>query len=112
MADEQNALLKRVLEEVVSGRDLLGRRIDDVQERVETLRNQTLSNFDGTFQRLERIESGTSSVAAALARVEVAVDGERSRRSELRQELIVLRERLEKLERRLEDLDADSAEPH
>jgi hypothetical protein len=76
-----NALLKRILDEVVNGRDLLGRRIGDVQERVETLRNQTLSNFDGTFQRLERIESESSSISAGLLRVERAIDSEQSRRN-------------------------------
>jgi hypothetical protein len=73
MADEGSegtALLQRILHEVVSGRDLLERRIDSVQERVETLRDQTHSNFDGTFQRLERIEIESTSISAALARVE------------------------------------------
>lgn len=115
MADEGNegnALLKRILDEVVSGRDLLERRIDGVQERVETLRDQTHSNFDGTFQRLERIESESISISAALSRVERAVETEQARRIELRQELIALRERIDKIERRLDDLDADGAETH
>jgi hypothetical protein len=48
------------------------------------MRDQTYSNFDGTFQRLERIEIESTSISAALARVERAVDSEQARRNERR----------------------------
>jgi hypothetical protein len=82
VANEPDNLLKRVLDEVLDGRRALSEGIDGVRNRLESFRDETLTNFDGVFLRLENVESE------------------------------VLNVRIATLEKRLADLDGDSAEPH
>jgi hypothetical protein len=70
-------LLKRLLDEVLEGRRELGEGIDGVRTRLDSFREETLSNFDGAFLRLENVESEVHAISAALARVERAAEGVR-----------------------------------
>jgi chromosome segregation ATPase len=104
-------LLKRVLEEVLEGRRALGEGIDGVRNRLESFRDETLSNFDGVIVRVENVESEIQAISAALARLERAVEEDRPIRETLRQEIGRLKDRLASLEKRLAELDGDSTEP-
>ncbi|MGH7663388.1 MAG: hypothetical protein ACRENI_03690 [Gemmatimonadaceae bacterium] len=112
MADQQEDLVRRILDEVVEGRRALEERIDGVQESLDQFRLETLANFDAVFQRLERLESEYHALAAGLARLENEVRSERLEREKVRAEIASLRERIAELERRLAQLEADTAEPH
>ena len=70
MANEADDLLKRLLDEVLEGRRALGEGIEGVGNRLDSFRNETLSNFDGVFGRIENVESEIQAISAAVARVE------------------------------------------
>lgn len=112
VANEPNDLLSRILEEVLDSRRALGEGIDGVGGRLDSFRNETLTNFDGAFLRLETVESELHAVSAALTRLERSVEGDRPRGELLREEIQIVKERLSALEKRLADLDGASAEPH
>lgn len=112
MADEPDGLLNRLLQEVLEGRRALAEGIDGVRNRLDSFRDETLTNFDGAFLRLENLESEVQAVSAALARVERAAERDRPLGETIRLEIERLKERLATLEKRLADLDGDSAEPH
>ena len=75
MADDDSEMLKRILGEVVESRRVLEARLDDVQARAASSRDETLSNFDGSFQRLEALESESRALSAGLSRVERTLEG-------------------------------------
>jgi chromosome segregation ATPase len=112
VANEPNDVLMRILQEVLDSRRVLGEGIDGVGGRLDSFRNDTLTNFDAAFRRLENVESELHAVSAALTRLEQSVEGDRARRELLRAEIQTVKERLAALERRLADLDGDSADPH
>ncbi|MCA1732562.1 MAG: hypothetical protein LC732_03060, partial [Acidobacteria bacterium] len=112
VANEADDLLKRLLDEVLEGRRALGEGIEGVGNRLDSFRNETLSNFDGVFLRLENVESEIQAVSAALARLERAAEEDRPRRESLRLEIERLKQRLATLERWLADHEGESTEPH
>jgi chromosome segregation ATPase len=111
VANEADDLLKRILDEVLDGRRALGESIGQVGKRLDSFRDETLSNFDGTFLRLENVESEVQAISAALARLERAVEGDRTARETLRLEIGKLKERLMTLEKRLSELEGNSVDP-
>ena len=70
MANEADDLLKRLLDEVLEGRRTVGEGIEGLGNRIDSFRNETLSNFDGAFGRIENVESEIQAISAAVARVE------------------------------------------
>jgi hypothetical protein len=68
VASEADDLLKRILDEVHDGRRALGESIGHVGMRLDSFRDETLSNFDGTFRRLENVESEVQAISAAFFR--------------------------------------------
>jgi hypothetical protein len=73
VAKEADDLLKRLLDEVLEGRRALGEGIEGVGNRLDSFRNETLSNFDGVFGRLENVvESEIQAISAALCRASKA----------------------------------------
>lgn len=112
MANEADDLLKRLLDEVLEGRRALGEGIEGLGDRLDSFRNETLSNFDGVFGRLGKVESEIQAVSAAVARLERAAEEDRPRREWLRLEIEHLKQRLATLEKRLADHEGDSTEPH
>jgi hypothetical protein len=65
--NEPNEMLKRILEEVLDSRRALGEGIDGVGVRLDSFRNDTLTNFDAAFLRLETVESELHAIIAAHA---------------------------------------------
>lgn len=111
VASEADDLLRRVLDEVLEGRRALGEGIEGVRNRLDSFRDETLSNFEGVLLRLESAESEIQAISAALSRLERAVQDDRPSREMLRLEIGRLKERLSALEKRLADLDGESAKP-
>jgi hypothetical protein len=68
VANEADDLLKRILDEVIDGRGALGESIGHVGKRLDSFRDETLSNFDGTFLRLENVESEVQAMRAGFFR--------------------------------------------
>jgi chromosome segregation ATPase len=112
MADEANDLSRRILEEVLGGRRALDEGIERLGTRLDWFRDETLSNFDGAFLRIEKAESEVQAISAALGRIERLVEGDRPARETLRLEINRLRERLTALEKRLAEGESGATEPH
>jgi chromosome segregation ATPase len=112
VANESDDLLKRLLDEVLEGRRVLGEGIEGVGNRLDSFRNESLTNFDGVFLRLEKVDSEIQAISVALARLERSTEENQPRRDSLRLEIERLRDRLSALEKRLADLEGDSTEPH
>ena len=51
-------------------RQALENRIDAVEGKLDAFRDETHWNFDGAYQRLDRVESENGAIKAALQRVE------------------------------------------
>jgi hypothetical protein len=70
VANEPNDVLMRILQEVLDSRRVLGEGIDGVGGHLDSFRNDTLTNFDAAFRRLENVEFELHAVSAALTRLE------------------------------------------
>ncbi len=97
--------MRRVLDELLDTRRSLEARLDDIQAGAASFRDETLSNFDGTFHRLEILEAESRAISAGLSRVERSLESDSIRKDELRREIAELRDRLARLERRLAEID-------
>src|SRR5207253_10959354 len=69
--------------EIVNTRWALEERVDAVDRKLDSFREETLANFDSVFLRLERLESEYYAISAALVRVEKMISEERYERKEL-----------------------------
>src|SRR5438876_5543653 len=68
---------------IIDTRKALEDRVDSVDRKLDSFREETLANFDAVFLRLEQLESEYYAIFAALIRVEKMISEERSERKEL-----------------------------
>ncbi len=98
--------------EILESRQALDARIDAVEQKLDSFRDETHTNFDEVYRRLERLESEYHAISAALIRVEKMISEERSDREELKREVEELKSRLAALEKKLADLERDLRDDH
>jgi chromosome segregation ATPase len=84
-------------------------RFDDLRGemsgRFDDLRAEILGHFDELYRRLERLEQEYVAITQALRRIEAALLDERARRDRLEQDLASLRENLAVLRARIDDIE-------
>src|SRR6266542_588214 len=98
--------------EIVNSRHALEARIDDVEEKLDSFREETVANFDEVYRRLERLESEYHAISAALLRVEENLSEGRAEREELQKEVDSLKARLSVLEKKLAELENELRDDH
>jgi chromosome segregation ATPase len=99
--------------EAIDGRfEAIDRRFEAIDRRFETaehqlaeLRAEILGHFDELYRRLERLEQEYIAITQALRRIEAALADERSRRERLERDLGALRENVAVLKARIEALE-------
>ena len=104
---------RRVLAlEIINTGQSFTERIDGVEQKIDSFRDETQANFDEVYRRLERLESEYYAISAALIRVEKMISEEPSDREELKREVEDLKSRLAALEKKLADLERDLRDDH
>jgi chromosome segregation ATPase len=105
MSPSEYQQLVQFLEERFAATD---RRFEALEGQVHELRVEILGHVDGIYGRLERLEQEYQASTAALRRIEALLVDERARReiverdlATLKENLAVLRARIEEVERRL-----------
>lgn len=90
----------------------MGRRLTAVDERIASLRaemeerfREVSGHFDEIYRRLERLEQEYYAISRQLRRIEAAVTDDGERREVLERDLAALRERVNVLQARLDDLE-------
>jgi chromosome segregation ATPase len=73
--------------------------------RFDELRAEILGHFDELYRRLERLEQEYVAITQALRRIEAALLDDRARRERLEQDLASLRENLAVLRARIDDIE-------
>ena len=88
--------------------DAVEQRLDAVEQRLDALRAEVLGHFDELYRRLERLEQEYQMILQGLRRIEALLADERTRRellerdlAALRENVAVLRARIDEIERRL-----------
>jgi len=81
--------------------DRIEKRLDGQDLRLRDI----LKHFDEIYQRFERLETEYYSISSALQRIEDKLDQEISKRELLEKEIAALRERVSKLQHRIENID-------
>jgi uncharacterized membrane-anchored protein YhcB (DUF1043 family) len=88
--------------------EAIDRRFETMERKFDDFRAEMLGHFDELYRRLERLEQEYQAVTQALRRIEALLADERGRReiverdlAALRENLAVLRARIDEIERRL-----------
>ena len=85
--------------------ETIDRRFETIDRRFDELRAEILGHFDELYRRLDRLEQEYVAITQALRRIEAAVLDERTRRESLEQDLASLRENLAVLRARIDDIE-------
>ena len=85
--------------------EAMDRRFDAIDHRFDELRAEILDHFDELYQRLERLEQEYVAITQALRRIEAVLLDEGARRERLEQDLASLREDLAVLRARVDDIE-------
>jgi uncharacterized membrane-anchored protein YhcB (DUF1043 family) len=92
--------------EVVDRRfERLERRFDGLEQHLEEFRREVLGHFDELYRRLERLEQEYHAITQALRRLEVLLVDEKARREILERDLATLRENVAVLKARIDDIE-------
>jgi chromosome segregation ATPase len=90
----------------------LSRRLTAVDERIASLRaevderfREVSGHFDEIYRRLERLEQEYYAISRQLRRIEMAMTDDGERREILERDLVALRERVNVLQARLDDIE-------
>lgn len=84
-------------------------RFDQIDKRLEEYDQKfrdILKHFDQIYQRFERLETEYYSIIAGLQKIEDKLDSEISKRELIEREIAALRERVSKLQERIEEIDS------
>jgi chromosome segregation ATPase len=88
--------------------EAMDRRFETVEGQIHELRAEILGHFDELYRRIERLEQEYQAITHALRRIEALLVDERARReilerdlATLKENLAVLRARIDEIERRL-----------
>ena len=85
--------------------DAMDRRFDAMDRRFEEFRAEILGHFDELYRRLERLEQEYVAITQALRRIEAVLLDEGARRERLEQDVASLRENLAVLRARIDDIE-------
>ena len=85
--------------------DAIDRRFDATDRRFDELRAEILGHFDELYRRLERLEQEYVAITQALRRIEAVLLDEGARRDRLEQDLASLRENVAVLRARIDDIE-------
>ena len=80
-------------------------RFEAIDRRFDELGAEMLGHFDELYRRLDRLEQEYVAINQALCRIEAALLDERARRERLEQDLVSLRENLAVLRARIDDIE-------
>ena len=83
----------------------IDRRFEGIDRRVDELRAEILGHFDETYRRLERLEQEYQAITQALRRIEARLVDEAGRREILERDLAMLRENVAVLRARIDELE-------
>jgi chromosome segregation ATPase len=82
--------------------DRIDGRLDEHDQKFQDI----LKHFDEIYHRFERLETEYYSIIAGLKRIEDKLDREISKRELIEREIAALRERVSKLQERIENIDS------
>ena len=85
--------------------ETIDRRFDAMDHRFDELRAEILGHFDELYRRLERLEQEYVAITQALRRIEAVLLDEGARRERLEQDVASLRENLAVLRARIDDIE-------
>ena len=85
--------------------EAMDRRLDAIDRRFDELRAEILGHFDELYRRLERLEQEYVAITQALRRIEAVLLDEGARRERLEQDVASLRENLAVLRARIDDIE-------
>jgi chromosome segregation ATPase len=80
-------------------------RFETIEKAVRELRADILGHFDALYRRIERLEQEYQSITQALRRIEALLVDERARREVLQRDLATLRENVAVLRARIDELE-------
>ena len=83
----------------------VNRRFDEVDLRFTELRQEMLGHFDDIYRRFERLEQEYQAITQALRRIEAGLVDERGRREVLLRDLAELKQHVEALQSRIEEIE-------
>jgi uncharacterized membrane-anchored protein YhcB (DUF1043 family) len=85
--------------------EAIDRRFEAMDRRFDELRAEILGHFDETCRRLERLEQEYQAITQALRRIEARLVAEAGRREILERDLAMLRENVAVLRARIDELE-------
>ena len=85
--------------------EVMDRRFETIDRRFDELRAEILGHFDELYRRLDRLEQEYVAITQALRRIEATLLDDRARRERLEQDLASLRENLAVLRARIDDIE-------
>jgi uncharacterized membrane-anchored protein YhcB (DUF1043 family) len=85
--------------------ETIDRRFETIDRRFDELRAEILGHFDELYRRLDRLEQEYVAITQALRRIEASLLDERTRRERLEQDLASLRENVAVLRARIDDIE-------
>jgi uncharacterized membrane-anchored protein YhcB (DUF1043 family) len=85
--------------------EAIDRRFEAMDRRFDELRAEILGHFDETYRRLERLEQEYQAITQALRRIEARLVDEAGRREILERDLAMLRENVAVLRARIDELE-------
>ena len=85
--------------------ETIDHRFDAMDRRFDELRAEILGHFDELYRRLERLEQEYVAITQALRRIEAVLLDEGARRERLEQDVASLRENLAVLRARVDDIE-------
>ena len=85
--------------------EAIDHRFEAIDRRFDELRAEILGHFDELYRRLDRLEQEYVAITQALRRIEAGLLDDRARRERLEQDLASLRENLAVLRARIDDIE-------
>jgi uncharacterized membrane-anchored protein YhcB (DUF1043 family) len=85
--------------------EAIDRRFDAMGQELSDLRAEMLGHFDEVYRRLERLEQEYQAVTQGLRRIEALLADERGRREIVERDLAALKENLAVLRARIDDME-------
>jgi chromosome segregation ATPase len=83
----------------------IDRRFDALDRQFPELRHEMLGHFDDIYRRFERLEQEYQAITQALRRIESGLADEQGRREVLLRDLADLKQHVEALQSRIEEIE-------
>jgi chromosome segregation ATPase len=103
--DQRFEAMDRRFEVIDQRFEAMDRRFESLHGEFVEFRGDLLRHFDELYRRLERLEGEYQAITQALRRIEALLADERGRRQILERELATLRENVAVLKARLDDVE-------